>query len=133
MKFLGFQKLTDLLAKVGLVVLSSISEALPLVILEGYAAGVPTLSTDVGSCKQLVFGLPGEDAALGASGRVVRIADPQALADAAIELLSNPETWHQASKAAIARVEKYYAQEIMFSSYRDLYEKNFQKSKEWRA
>ncbi|MEN9472331.1 MAG: hypothetical protein RLZZ495_420 [Pseudomonadota bacterium] len=132
-KFLGFQKLTDLLAKVGLVVLSSISEALPLVILEGYAAGVPTLSTDVGSCKQLVFGLPGEDAALGASGRVVRIADPQALADAAIELLSNPETWHQASKAAIARVEKYYAQEIMFSSYRDLYEKNFQKSKEWQA
>jgi glycosyltransferase involved in cell wall biosynthesis len=80
-----------------------------------------------------VFGLPGEDAALGASGRVVRIADPQALADAAIELLSNPETWHQASKAAIARVEKYYAQEIMFSSYRDLYEKNFQKSKEWQA
>jgi glycosyltransferase involved in cell wall biosynthesis len=128
-KFLGFQKLTDLLPKVGLVVLSSISEALPLVILEGYAAGVPTLSTDVGSCRQLVFGLPGEDADLGPSGRVVRIADPQALAQAALELLGNPTEWQHASDAAIKRVEKYYTQEMMFARYRALYEKNFQ----WQA
>ena len=128
-KFLGFQKLTDLLPKVGLVVLSSISEALPLVILEGYAAGVPTLSTDVGSCRQLVFGLPGEDAGLGASGRVVRIADPQALAHAALELLGNPVQWQEASQAAIRRVEKYYSQDMMFARYRALYEKNFQ----WQA
>lgn len=124
-KFLGFQKLTELLPKVGLVVLSSISEALPLVILEGYAAGVPTLSTDVGSCRQLVYGLPGEDAALGASGRVVRIADPQAMADAAVELLSNPGEWLRAREAAIQRVEKYYAQHTMFDRYRLLYDKNF--------
>lgn len=128
-KFLGFQKLTDLLPKVGLVVLSSISEALPLVILEGYAAGVPTLATDVGSCRQLVFGLPGEDAALGASGRVVRIADPQALAQAALELLGDEVQWQNASVAAIKRVEKYYSQEMMFDRYRELYEKNFQ----WQA
>ena len=124
-KFLGFQKLTELLPKVGLVVLSSISEALPLVILEGYAAGVPALSTDVGSCRQLVFGLPGEDADLGASGQVVRIADPQALAHAALELLTDAERWHSARTAAIARVEKYYSQRLMFDRYRDLYEKNF--------
>jgi glycosyltransferase involved in cell wall biosynthesis len=125
-KFLGFQKLTELLPKVGLVVLSSISEALPLVILEGYAAGVPTLSTDVGSCRQLVFGLPGEDAALGASGRVVRIADPQALAQAALELLGDARAWQQASEAAIKRVETYYSQDMMFARYQHLYEKNFQ-------
>jgi polysaccharide biosynthesis protein PelF len=125
-KFLGFQKLTELLPKVGLVVLSSISEALPLVILEGYAAGVPTLSTDVGSCQQLVFGLPGEDAEIGASGRVVRIADPEALAQAALELLGNPEEWQRASAAAIKRVEKYYSQRTMFARYQSLYEKNFQ-------
>lgn len=124
-KFLGFQKLTDLLPKVGLVVLSSISEALPLVILEGYAAGVPTLATDVGSCRQLVFGLPGDDEALGPSGDVVRIANPEALADAAVDLLSNAERWHAASRAAIARVEAYYAQEAMFGRYRYLYYKSF--------
>ena len=128
-KFLGFQQLTNLLPKVGLVVLSSISEALPLVILEGYAAGVPTLSTDVGSCRQLVFGLPGEDEALGSSGRVVRIADPEALAQAAIELLGDAGEWKRASESAILRVEKYYSQEMMFGRYRDLYQKNFQ----WQA
>lgn len=125
-KFLGFQKLTDLLPKVGLVVLSSISEALPLVILEGYAAGVPALATDVGSCRQLVFGLPGEDAALGASGRVVRIADPAAMAQAALALLEDPQEWQRASAAAIQRVEKYYSQHMMFDRYRALYNKNFQ-------
>jgi glycosyltransferase involved in cell wall biosynthesis len=123
-KFLGFQKLTDLLPKVGLVVLSSISEALPLVMLEGYAAGVPALATDVGSCRQLVYGLPGEDAALGASGRVVRIADPEAMAQAALELLGDPEQWQRASEAAVRRVEKYYSQSMMFERYRALYEKN---------
>ncbi len=128
-KFLGFQKLTDLLQQVGLVVLSSISEALPLVILEGYAAGVPTVATDVGSCQQLVYGLPGEDAAIGASGRVVRIADPEALAQASVELLSDPDLWQSASEAAIRRVETYYSQDIMFGRYRDLYEKSFQ----WQA
>jgi glycosyltransferase involved in cell wall biosynthesis len=128
-KFLGFQKLTELLPKVGLVVLSSISEALPLVILEGYAAGVPTLSTDVGSCRQLVFGLPGEDEAIGASGRVVRIADPDSLAQAALELLGDQQVWQAAANAAIQRVEKYYSQEMMFDQYRKLYEKNFQ----WQA
>jgi polysaccharide biosynthesis protein PelF len=124
-KFLGFQKLTELLPQVGLVVLSSISEALPLVILEGYAAGVPALSTDVGSCKQLVYGLPGDDAALGSSGRIVRIADPQALAEAALELLGDPAEWHRARQAAIQRVETYYSQELLFARYRALYEKNF--------
>ena len=122
-RFLGFQKLTDLLPKVGLVVLSSISEALPLVLLEGYAAGVPGVSTDVGSCRQLIYGLDDEDQALGASGRVVSIADPQALADAAIELLSDAGKWHSASVAGMKRVEKYYSQDRMFGSYREVYEK----------
>lgn len=123
-KFLGFQQMTELLPKVGLVVLSSISEGLPLVILEGFAAGVPALATDVGSCRQLVFGLPGEDEALGPSGRIVRIADPEALANAALELLTDAEAWQQASRAAIRRVENYYTQDLMFGRYRSLYEKN---------
>ncbi len=124
-KFLGFQQMTELLPKVGLVVLSSISEALPLVLLEGFAAGVPALATDVGACRQLVVGLPGEDAALGVAGRVVRIADPEALADGALALLTDPEAWQAASQAAIKRAEKYYSQDLLFERYQELYEKNF--------
>ena len=125
-RFLGFQKVDDLMPKIGLTILSSISEALPLVILEGYAAGVPTISTDVGSCRQLIEGLTPDDQALGHSGAVVNIADPQALADAALALLGNHEAWHAASQAGIARVERYYTDEMMFGHYRKVYEKAMQ-------
>ncbi|MBI2308275.1 MAG: GT4 family glycosyltransferase PelF [Rhodocyclales bacterium] len=121
-RFLGFRKVEDLLPQVGLTILSSISEALPLVILEGYAAGVPTVSTDVGSCRQLVEGLDAEDRALGSSGAVVNIADPQGLADAALALLDDAAAWHAASRAGIARVERYYSDERMFGEYRRVYD-----------
>jgi hypothetical protein len=120
-RFLGFQQMTELLPKVGLIVLSSISEALPLVILEGYAAGVPCVSTDVGSCRQLIEGHGDEDRALGSAGAVVRIADPQALAEAALPLLTDPARWQAASRAGIARVERFYTQPLMFDRYRALY------------
>jgi glycosyltransferase involved in cell wall biosynthesis len=121
-KFLGFQQMTELLPKIGLVILSSISEGLPLVLLEGFAAGVPAVSTDVGSCRQLIYGLDAEDQSFGTAGRIVGIADPQALAEAAIELLSNEEVWRVASEAGIRRVELKYTQEQMFASYQTIYE-----------
>ncbi|MDB5904405.1 MAG: hypothetical protein JWM26_3283, partial [Betaproteobacteria bacterium] len=127
-KFLGFQSLTDVLPQVGVVVLSSISEALPLVLLEGFAAGVPAVATDVGACRQLLYGLDAEDQALGAAGTVVGIADPQALATAVIELLTDQDKWQAASNAGIRRVETYYNQEQMFGRYRDIYEAHA-----WRA
>ena len=121
-KFLGFQQLTDVLPQIGVTVLSSISEALPLVTLEGFAAGVPAVVTDVGACKQLVYGLDAEDQALGPSGEVVGIADPRALATAALELLTDKAKWQAASNAAVRRVETYYNQEQMFARYRAIYE-----------
>ena len=129
-RFLGFQKVEDLMPRIGVVVLSSISEALPLVVLEGYAAGVPVVTTDVGSCRQLVDGLDAEDQALGSSGRVVPIADPQRLADAALDLLKDTEAWNAASRAAIARVERYYTDKMMFDRYRSVYEGAFARSGE---
>ncbi len=122
-RFLGFQRVEELMPKIGLTILSSISEALPLVILEGYAAGVPTISTDVGSCRQLVEGLDDEDRALGVSGAIVNIADPQALAEASLALLADEAAWAAASQAAIARVERYYTDTMMFDRYRAVYQK----------
>ena len=59
----------------------------------------------------------------------MRIADPEALAQAALELLSDPDAWQRASQAAIQRVETYYSQPLMFDRYRALYEKGTQ----WQA
>lgn len=126
--FLGYQKIDELLPNVGLMVLSSISEALPLVLLEGFAAGVPAVATDVGSCRQLIYGLDEEDRALGAAGDIVNISDPEALAQAAASLLLDSERWRAAQTAAMERVERYYTQEIMFAKYRELYNKALHKS-----
>jgi len=120
-RFLGMRRVEELMPQIGLVVLSSISEALPLVLLEGYAAGVPAVATDVGSCRQLIEGLAAEDRALGPSGTVVSIANPQQLADAALALLGDQAAWDAASSAAIARVERYYVDRLMFERYARVY------------
>lgn len=126
-KFLGFQKIETLLPQCGVLVLSSISEALPLVLLEGFAAGVPAIATDVGSCHQLIYGMPGEDAAFGRAGAIVRIADPVALATEALKLLQDDALWHAAQAAGIARVERFYTQDLMVDQYQQLYTRLLQR------
>ena len=120
-KFLGFKKVRDILPQLGAVVLTSISEALPLVILEGFASGVPALVTDVGSCRELIEGSEPEDRALGAAGAVVPIAEPEAMAHEALRLLTSPEEWQTARAVAIQRVERYYTLEQMMDSYSSMY------------
>ena len=124
-KFLGFQAPTDIFPQVGLSVLTSVSEGQPLVMLEGYAAGIPAVTTDVGSCSELVYGVTDEDMAIGRSGEVVPIASPKEFAEAAIELLLNDDEWQKASNAAIKRVETYYDERDMISRYRAIYDNHF--------
>jgi len=121
--FMGFQNPLDIFPQTGVLVLSSVSEGLPLVILEGFAAGLPSVATDVGACRQLIMGMGEEDQAIGAAGGVIGINNPQALADESMKLLMNPAQWQKARQAAITRVERYYTQKRMFDSYGELYRK----------
>lgn len=121
-RFTGFMNPVELFPQIGLLVLSSISEGLPLVALEGFAAGVPLVSTDVGSCRQLVEGVGEQDQALGAAGAIVPINNPQALAVACRGLLQDWAAWERASQSAIKRVETLYTQQQMFDRYRELYQ-----------
>ncbi len=124
--FMGVQKIKDILPKIGVLVLSSISEGLPLVILEGFAAGVPVVTTDVGCCRDLIYGRDAADVALGAAGAVVNIADPQGLADAALALLSDSDGWRAAQEAGFKRVQAYYNLPQMLASYRQVYAESLQ-------
>ena len=119
--FLGLQIMDDLLPQVGVTVLSSISEGLPLVLLESMAAGVPAIATDVGACRELIEGGNPEDQALGHAGTVVRIADPEALGRAMLDLLGDESLWRAASQAGKQRVRRYYRDSQMFDAYRTLY------------
>lgn len=121
-RFMGFQKIEDLLPQLGLLVLTSISEAFPLVILESHASGLPVLATDVGACRALIDGREPADCALGRAGDVVPIVDHDALARAAFALLTDPVRWRAAQQAGIARVERYYQQSRVIDSYRDIYQ-----------
>ena len=121
-KFLGFQDINTMLPKLGLLVLTSISEAFPLVIIEAYASGLPVLTTDVGACREIVEGKDAKDKALGHAGAVVPIADPEATAKEALALLTDEIKWKAAQTAAIQRVEHYYTQPKIIARYREIYQ-----------
>ena len=120
--FLGFQRIQDILPQLGLMVLTSISEAQPLVILEAWAAGTPVVSSDVGSCRELIEGGSAEDRDLGSAGKVVAIADPQATCAAILELLRSPTSWQAAQASGLLRVTRYYTEALMLKRYRELYQ-----------
>ncbi len=130
-KFLGFQNIPEILPKLGLMALTSISEAQPLVILEAYAAGVPCVCTDVGCCREMIEGGQEEaDRQLGPSGAIVNLADPEAAARECVRLLGNSELWKQNQQAAISRVKQFYTEDIMFQRYHDLYSDSLKKAGE---
>ena len=128
--FLGFQNIKEILPKIGLLTLTSISEGMPLVVLEGFAAGLPYVATDVGSCRQLIYGgLNEEDIAIGKAGEVVPIANPSELAKAYIKILSDENLWKQYQQNALKRVNTFYTKETFLDNYRKVYAE----AKTWRV
>ena len=121
-KFAGRVCLEDYLGRVDCVVLTSISEAQPLSILEAGAAGVPSVTTDVGACREMILGQPGESPALGAGGAVTPVASPAAIAQAIKQLLLDPE-WHKRCSQAIQeRVRLCYNKTCIDGIYHQLYQ-----------
>ena len=120
--FKGFQNIKDILPKTGLLTITSVSEGMPLTILEGFAAGVPCIATDVGSCRDLIYGgLGEEDVAMGKAGEITSIANPSALAESYIRFLSDESLWKAAQKTALTRVQAYYRQDTFLETYRNIY------------
>jgi glycosyltransferase involved in cell wall biosynthesis len=88
------------------------------------------VATDVGSCRELIYG--GEnpkDKALGKAGVVCEIANVKQLADGYISLLRDEKRWLEAQKSAIARVNMFYTQEIFLNNYREVYRDIFEELK----
>lgn len=123
-KLFGHSDIKKILPKSALQTLSSISEGMPLVILEGFAAGVPCVATDVGSCRDLIEGgVDEDDFAIGLAGAITGIANPDALAKEYVRLLDfESGDWKRAQEAGLQRVEKYYRQELFLKDYKEIYD-----------
>lgn len=120
-RFLGRVRLDDHLGRIDAVVLTSISEAQPLVMLEAGAAGIPSVVTDVGSCREMIHGREGVDAHLGPGGAVTPVAAPDATAAALARLLTDRAWWHACSTAMRERVRTRYNKVEIDRIYGDLY------------
>ena len=120
-KFTGMQDIAQILPKLGIVALTSISEAQPLVLLEAMAAGVPVLASDVGSCREIIEGGTEQDKALGKAGEVVSIASPSETALQISNMLTNDQMWLEYQQSGLARVRKFYDESHMFARYDKLY------------
>jgi len=121
-EFTGEVNVTEYYPKLDLIVLTSISEAQPLVILEANCAGIPVVATDVGACCELLEGRTEKDRAIGPSGIITGLADPADTAKAIITILTNDKLRHDMSMAGKKRVETFYREKDLHQRYKDIYE-----------
>lgn len=121
-RFLGYRPAEEVLPQLGVAVLTSISEALPLFVLEAFAAGVPVVATDVGSCRELIEGQGRAGDVPGHAGIVTAIASPLETARAIVELLRDPVRWGEVRRVATARVNALYGRARMLAAYDDIYQ-----------
>lgn len=120
--FTGRVQVDDYLKQIDLLVLTSLSEAQPLVILEAGAAGIPIVATDVGACKEMVYGAEDESPNLGQGGIITGLASPAATAEAIYTLLSDNDRYQRCSQVIRERIAQFYNQTIQQSAYRTLYQ-----------
>ncbi len=120
-EFIGPIKLIDHMASFDVVVLTSVSEAQPLVVLEAGATGIPCVTTDVGACRELIYGRIDENPKLGVGGEVTRLAAPHETAEAIRRLLLDEDYRLSAGAALQARMRAHYDKPGVVSTYAELY------------
>lgn len=119
--FTGHVNTLDYLTKISLIVLTSISESQPLVILEAGAAGIPCVATDAGCCGELIYGKADEEPNLGPGGALSPLYNPTSIAENMYRLLSDPIYLARCGKNIKERIKKYYDARKVQESYSNLY------------
>jgi glycosyltransferase involved in cell wall biosynthesis len=111
---LGYREdVSDWLGTMDIFTLPSLSEGLPLSLLEAMAAGVPPVVTEVGGMPEVVRD--------GETGFIVPPADGAALADRISFLLRNPALATKIGSAARDRVREQFTLDRMIADYDNVY------------
>lgn len=113
-KFLGVRRdIPELLKIFDVFVLSSLSEATSVTLLEVMAAGVPIVATNVGGNPEIVLE--------GKTGLLVPRGDNKAMARALIKILNNPDKAKKMGFVGKERVDELFTLDQMLKAYSDLY------------
>jgi len=115
-RFVGFrQDIPDVIAAADLVVLPSVAEAFGLVVTEALYLGTPVVASRVGGIPEIV-----ED---GIDGLLVPPANSEALTDAIVRLLGDPEKPRLMAGAGRERIREQFSFEKMIRAYEHIYER----------
>ncbi len=93
--------------------LTSDTEQMPMTVLEAMAAALPVAATDVGDIREMLA---------PENGAFIVPRDDQALGDAFLGLLRQPDVRRSVGAANRARAERDYDQEVMFAQYAALFD-----------
>lgn len=100
------------LANADVFILSSRSEGLPIALLEAMSAGLPCIATQVEGVDEVLVE--------GEHGLTVPVENPEALAQAILQLLNAPEARSKMGAAARSHVSKFYTVDRMCGQYLEL-------------
>jgi len=120
--FTGTVNVVDYMDKIHVVVLTSLSESQPLVVLEAGAAGIPFVSTNVGSCREIIEGRSDEHPRLGTGGIITDLVAPDQIAAAVGALLKDSKRRTAYGEALRDRVAQTYSSDMASGAYHLLYQ-----------
>lgn len=113
MTFLGWRNDIELILSASdIAILCSDNEGIPLILIQAAQAGLPIVSTNVGSISDIVIN--------GETGLLTELSS-EALVDAISELLANPSLSAALGKAGQKRANDYFTSEVMVHHHERLY------------
>ncbi len=123
-RFTGQVDVTQYFPRIHVNVLTSLSESQPLSVLEAGAAAIPTVATDVGACREILYGRRDEHPALGDGGILTDVASPEQTAAAIGTLLRDRERRRRLGLAMQERVKRYYDLNVVDDAYATIYRRH---------
>jgi len=120
--FTGRVDVKEYYPRIDVLILTSISEGQPFVILEAQCAGVPVVSTDVGACPELLLGRTEEDKEIGPSGLLTSVASPDETAKALAHIALHPEEAAEMGDNGRERAMIHYDIRNVMHQYLEQYE-----------
>lgn len=118
-KFTGMVNIKEYLGDMDFLLLSSISEGQPLAILEGFACSKPFISTNVGSCRELIEGRL--DDHFGPAGFIVPVMHYEEMANYMVKLCLDEPLRLEMGKNGFNRVACDYTRQAFITSYKEIY------------